>query len=216
MCVALGPLTLASPSKSDANDPYGCLPWLDSQKSASVAYVSFGTSATPPPHELAALAEGLEASGIPFLWSLKDRVKVHLPEGFLERTSKRGKVVPWTPQWKVLDHSAVGVNVTHCGWNSVLESIMGGVPIIFRPFFGDHMLIGRFVSDIWEIGVNAGDGVFSKQGTLDALEIILCKEKGKKMRQKVEALKQIARRAVGPEGSTTKNFNTLLEIVTRR
>ncbi|KAF9617346.1 hypothetical protein IFM89_035545 [Coptis chinensis] len=213
LCLAVGPLTVVSPSSSNAEDAYGCLLWLDRQKPASVAYVSFGTSATPPPHELAALAEGLEASGVPFLWSLKEFAKVNLPEGFLERTSARGKVVPWTPQSKVLNHAAVALIVTHCGWNTVLESIMGGVPIIYRPFFGDHMLIGRFVSNIWEIGINAGNGVFTKQGTMDALEIILCKEEGGEMRQKIEILKEQARHAVGPAGSTTRNFHTLVNIV---
>ncbi|KAF5200543.1 Udp-glycosyltransferase 78d2 [Thalictrum thalictroides] len=216
MCLAVGPLTLVSPSPSDPDDPHCCLSWLDDKKPTSVAYVSFGTKATPPPQELAALADGLEASGVPFLWSLKDYAKKNLPDGFLKRTSERGKVVPWTPQVKVLCHSAIGVIVTHCGWNSVLESIMDGVPIIYRPFFGDHTLIGRFVSTVWEIGVKAGDeGVFTKDGTVKALDLILRKEEGKKIRQKVEKLRELGKQALGPTGSTTKNFNTLLEIVTR-
>ncbi|PIA37060.1 hypothetical protein AQUCO_03100072v1 [Aquilegia coerulea] len=215
ICLAVGPLTVVSPSLSDSEDPHGCLSWLDDKSIASVAYISFGTKATPPLQELVALADGLEASEVPFLWSLKDYAKKNLPVGFLERTSGRGKVVPWTPQSKVLGHSAIGVIVTHCGWNSVLESIMDGVPIIYRPFFGDHMLIGRFVSTVWEIGVKVGDeGVFTKHGTVNALNLILCKEEGKKIRQKVKRLRELGKQALGPTGSTTKNFNTLLEIVT--
>lgn len=216
MCFSIGPLTMANPSSPDIDDPYGCISWLDTHENSSVVYVSFGTAATPPPVELIALAEALEESGISFLWSLKDNAKSHLPCGFLERTTARGKVVPWTPQSKVLQHSSIGVFVTHCGWNSVLESIMCGVPMIYRPFFGDHMLIGRFVSHIWEIGVSVGDGVFTKDETEKALGNILRSEQGKQMKANVEALKDKAKQAVGPDGSTTKNFNTLVEMVIAR
>ncbi|KAG4906914.1 hypothetical protein JHK84_055439 [Glycine max] len=84
----------------------------------SVAYVSFGTVVTPPPHEIVAVAKALEVSGFPFLWSLKKHLKDLLPKGFLERTSESGKVVAWAPQTKVLGHGSVGVFVTDCGCNS--------------------------------------------------------------------------------------------------
>ncbi|KAL5709178.1 hypothetical protein ACHQM5_019896 [Ranunculus cassubicifolius] len=216
LCLAVGPLTVVSPpSTTTFEDPYGCLPWLDNQTPASVAYVSFGTSATPPPDELLALAQGIEASGVPFLWSLKDSVKAHLPDGFSERTYERGKMVPWTPQTKILEHSALGVFVTHCGWNSVLESIMAGVPMIYRPFFGDQDLIARLVSNVWEIGVDVGDGVFTKEGTVKALDLILCKKEGKIIKDKATTLKEQAKQAVAPTGSTSNNFRRLLEIVTK-
>nr|AEB61484.1 UDP-glucosyltransferase [Consolida orientalis] len=216
-CLTVGPFTIVAPSISDQHDPHGCLPWLDAQpKPSSVAYISFGTMATPPPQELKALAEGIEASGVPFLWSLKDSVKLHLPHGFLERTSERGKVVPWTPQSRLLRHPAVGVIVTHCGWNSIMESIMGAVPIVYRPFFGDHMLISRFVSDIWKIGVSAGDVVFTKDGVVNALDTILHKEEGKRIRESVGMWKLKATQVVGDSGSTTHNLDKLLKIVTAR
>jgi hypothetical protein len=92
------------PSHSDAT---GCLPWLDRQKLSSVAYISFGTVAAVSPNE----AEALEASGVPFLWSLRDNLKQLLPNGFVQRTSAsmQGKIVAWAPQSQVLAHSAVGV-----------------------------------------------------------------------------------------------------------
>ncbi|OVA20940.1 UDP-glucuronosyl/UDP-glucosyltransferase [Macleaya cordata] len=210
-CLTVGPFTFTSPTPSNL-DAHGCFPWLDSQKPTSVAYVSFGTVTTPPPQELVALAEGLEESGVPFLWSLKDQMKVHLPNGFLERTNARGLVVPWAPQERVLGHIAVGVFVTHCGWNSVLESITAGVPMICRPFFGDQRINSRMVSDVWGIGIRIKDGVFSKDGTMEGLDLVLSNEK---MREKVGALRGIAKHAVGPKGSSSKNFNSLLEIVCR-
>ena len=83
-----------------------------------------------------ALAEVLETSEVPFVCSLKDSSKVHFPNGFLDRTTPQGLVIPWTPQFTVLAHTAIGVFTTHCGWNSLIEGIAGGVPVIGRPFFG--------------------------------------------------------------------------------
>ncbi|MCL7023883.1 hypothetical protein MKW94_015526 [Papaver nudicaule] len=210
-CLTLGPFTLTSQNPSHVHDdPHGCLAWLDKQKPTSVAYISFGTVTTPPPNELAALAEGLEESGVPFLWSLKDHLVSQLPDGFLERTSQRGLIVPWTPQQQVLGHGAVGVFVTHCGWNSVMESITAGVPMICRPFFGDQRINCRMVSDVWGIGTRIKDGVFTKDGTMECLGMIFSQEK---LREKVGALRGLAKHAVGPIGSSTRNFNTLAEIV---
>ncbi|MCL7047134.1 hypothetical protein MKW94_001369 [Papaver nudicaule] len=212
-CLTLGPFTLISqnPSHTQDDDPHGCLAWLDKQKPTSVAYVSFGTVATLPPNELAALAEGLEESGVPFVWSLKDRLVSQLPNGFLERTSTRGFIVPWTPQQQVLGHDAVGVFVTHCGWNSVMESITAGVPMICRPFFGDQRMNCRMVSDVWEIGTGMKDGVFTKDGTMECLDMIFSRQE--RLREKVGALRGFAKQAVGPNGSSTRNFNTLAQIV---
>ncbi|KAI3997446.1 hypothetical protein MKX01_008053 [Papaver californicum] len=213
-CLTLGPLALTShenPSHTH-DDPDGCLTWLDKQKSTSVAYISFGTVITLSPDELAALAEGLEESGVPFLWSLKHHLIGQLPNGFLERTSRRGFVVPWTPQQQVLGHDAVGVFVTHCGWNSVMESITAGVPMICCPVFGDQRINCRMVSEVWGIGIRIKDGVFMKEGMMECLDMIFSEEK---LREKVGALRGFAKHAVGPKGSSTKNFNTLAEIVCR-
>ncbi|KAK2998656.1 hypothetical protein RJ639_024286 [Escallonia herrerae] len=177
--LSVGPSTLtsSSPSKPDES---GCLPWLDKHKAASVAYISFGTILVPPPSELAALAEAIEASGVPYLWSLPDHLRHHLPQGFVERTSTRGMIVSWAPQLQVLAHTSVGIHITHSGWNSVLESISYAVPMICRPFFADNMLNCRMVEDVWEIGVRVEDGILTKSGTMKAIELLLFNDKGKK------------------------------------
>ncbi|PSS26929.1 Anthocyanidin 3-O-glucosyltransferase [Actinidia chinensis var. chinensis] len=212
MVLNVGPFDLASPPKSYSDDS-GCIRWLDCHEPASVAYLSFGTILTPPPNELIALAQALEAQKVPFLWSLRDTSKLHLLEAFLQRTSTQGKVVPWTPQLQVLENSSVGVFITHAGWNSVSESIAGGVPMICRPFFADQMLNSRLVVDIWQIGASLEGGTFTKSGTMRALEIVFSSEKGKKMKENIGVLKAKAKMAVGENGSSTKNFKTLLKVV---
>ncbi|XAR66669.1 hypothetical protein NMG60_11012975 [Bertholletia excelsa] len=211
----IGPFNLTSPSPTTFNnkDEHGCLSWLDKQKSASVAYIGFGTVATPAPGELEELAGALEASGTPFLWSLKDSSRVHLPERFLERTNKQGKVVPWAPQVQVLSHASVGVFITHCGWNSVMESIAAGVPMVVRPFFGDQPLNTWMVEKVWRIGVRIEGGVFTKGGVMRALQLVLSQEQGKELKMQIGRYKELALKAAGPDGSSTRNLNTLLGIL---
>nr|WGJ63363.1 flavonoid 3-O-galactosyltransferase GAT [Hypericum monogynum] len=214
-CLNIGPLSLAIPPPKSP-DAYNCIEWLDKHRAASVAYIGFGSMSVPPPHELVSLADALEARNVPFLWSLKDSARVHLPDGFLERTSlaSRGLVVPWAPQMEILRHEAVGVFITHGGWNSVVESVVGGVPMICRPFFGDHKINARMVEDVWGIGVRVKGGTLTVDGVTDYLNEVLFGENGKKMRDAAKTLQNKAIVAVEPQGSSSNNFRTLLEIVT--
>ncbi|KAK2992584.1 hypothetical protein RJ640_009194 [Escallonia rubra] len=213
MLLNVGLFTLASPPPSYL-DENGCISWLDKREALSVAYLSFGTILIPPPPELLALAEALEEKGVSFLWSLRDPTQHSLLEGFLERTSPLGKIVPWTPQIEVLKHPSVGVFVTHCGWNSVVESIAGGVPMICRPYFGDQKLNRRLIKDVWQIGVSVKGDIFTKKGMMGALDDVLSKTNGTKMRENIGVLKEKAMNAVGVNGRSTKNFKTLLKVVT--
>nr|WFP31748.1 flavonoid 3-O-glycosyltransferase [Carthamus tinctorius] len=216
----IGPLNLITskqnpPSKADE---FSCISWLESQEPRSVAYISFGTVCTPPPHELVAIAEALEESKTPFLWSINNDAKKHFPEGFLERTTAddgSGKVVPWAPQVQVLEHIATGVFVTHGGWNSVLESVGAGVPMICRPFFGDQPTNSWMIEKVWGIGVRIEGGSFTKRGTLSAFEQLLSKDGPRKeFKERSEALKGLAHEAVEPNESCGKNFKTLVDVVT--
>uniref|UniRef100_A0A2N9EMH4 Glycosyltransferase n=1 Tax=Fagus sylvatica TaxID=28930 RepID=A0A2N9EMH4_FAGSY len=177
------------------------------------AYVSFGTAASPPPNELIAIAEALEASGIPFLWSLKDDLKDLLPKGFVEKTGMKGKMVPWAPQLQVLEHASITVFVTHGGSNSVFESIAYGVPMICRPFFGDHHMTSRMVEEVWGIGVKVAGGILTKSELLKSLELVLGHEKGKEMRDKAQALKHTVQEAASPDGTAAKDFSYLVELI---
>lgn len=215
----IGPFNLMSKQtqtlKSD--DEFSCISWLENKKPRSVAYISFGTTFKPPPHEIVELAEALEETKTPFLWSTSKDSEEHFPQGFLDRISANGtgKVVPWAPQVQVLEHFAIGVFVTHGGWNSVLESIGVGVPMICRPFKGDHQINTWMIERVWEIGVKIEGGTFTKHGTRCALEQVLSGDGlSERLKEKLEALKNLAHKAAEPNGSANQNFKTLVDVVT--
>ncbi|XP_073132496.1 anthocyanidin 3-O-glucosyltransferase-like [Henckelia pumila] len=212
----VGPLLLSSPTlhSSVTDQENECLSWLEHHKAPkSVVYVSFGSVAVPPGNELTALAEALETCRFPFLWSLRQHAVKLLPEGFQERNRELGKIVSWAPQLQVLAHGSVGVFLTHCGWNSILESVSNGVPMICRPFFGDQKLNSRMIEDSWKIGLRVKGGVFTKTETTEALECIMASDAGEAIRENVKKLKDRAKEAVGSGGSSSRNFSTLLEII---
>ncbi|XP_030539147.2 anthocyanidin 3-O-glucosyltransferase 7-like [Rhodamnia argentea] len=216
----LGFLTLSLPPPPKPESPpldsdinRHCMSWLERQKPRSVAYIGFGTLAILPENELHALAAALEESNVPYIWSLQDNLKEKLPSQFLQRIGARGIVVSWAPQIEVLAHSSTGVFVTHCGSNSVYESVANGVPMICRPFFGDHRMNGRIVEEVWEIGVRVEGGVITKDGVLKSLRLLLVDQAGKAMREKVRALKKLVQVAAGPSGRAAEDFRSLLKIV---
>ncbi|KAG7550929.1 UDP-glucuronosyl/UDP-glucosyltransferase [Arabidopsis thaliana x Arabidopsis arenosa] len=214
----IGPLALlSSPSQTSTlvHDPHGCLAWIEKRSPASVAYIAFGRVATPPPGELGAIAQGLESSKVPFVWSLQEKNMVHLPKGFLDRTREQGMVVPWAPQVELLNHEATGVFVSHGGWNSVLESVSAGVPMICRPIFGDHAVNARSVEAVWEIGMTIINGVFTKDGFKESLDRVLVQDDGKKMKGNAKKLKELAQEAVTTKGSSFENFAGLLDEVVK-
>ncbi|KAF2283023.1 hypothetical protein GH714_043390 [Hevea brasiliensis] len=167
----------------------------------------------PGREELKALAEALEESGVPFLWSLKDKFKEYLPDGFVERTGTHGKVVPWASQRKVLGHPSIGVHVTHSGYGSVLDSILCGVPMICRSVWADSHLNAKMVEEVWGIGVRFENRVITKSGMLKCLDMIFQQDKGKEIKQAATALKQVLEKAAGPDGVAAKHFETLLQII---
>ncbi|XP_015583673.1 flavonoid 3-O-glucosyltransferase isoform X2 [Ricinus communis] len=209
----IGPLVLTLPDQN-FYDPQSCLEWLDKQKKDSVVYISFGSVIMPPPHELSALAEALEACGFPFIWSFRGNPEEKLPKGFLDRTKEKGKIVSWAPQLNILQHTSTRAFMTHCGWNSVLESIAGGVPLICRPFFGDQYLNTWTVEAVWGVGVEIEGGTITKDNAIKALELVLLSAEGKQMKRKLEDLKKLAFDAASSHGSSTANFETLVKVVT--
>ncbi|KAF3616619.1 putative 36.4 kDa proline-rich protein-like [Capsicum annuum] len=135
------------PSTQAAGSHEEIIKWLDQQPTASVLFLCFGTLGVFQPPQLVEMAIALERSGVRFVWSMRlpanaetTKLKEILPEGFLERTKNSGVVCGWAPQTDILAHKATGAFVSHCGWNSIVESIWYGVPIVTWPLYAEQQI----------------------------------------------------------------------------
>ncbi|CAL5385958.1 unnamed protein product [Camellia sinensis] len=118
-----------------------CLSWLDPKQPNSVVYINFGSITVMTAQQLIEFAWGLANSSHTFLWIIRpDRIvgelAILLPD-FVSETKERS-LLSWCPQEQVLNHPSVGGFLTHCGWNSTLESICSGIPMLCWPFFADQ------------------------------------------------------------------------------
>jgi hypothetical protein len=152
----VGPLSL--PPATAIRDGAGaghlppCIEWLDRMPSRSVVFLCFGSLTHVSNAQLVELALGLEASGKPFLWVIRDETWSP-PDGWMDRVGERGMVVKgWAPQTRILEHQAVGAFVTHCGWNSVLETVSAGVPALTWPMVFEQFIIERLLTEVLAIG----------------------------------------------------------------
>nr|XP_043626294.1 UDP-glycosyltransferase 76G1-like [Erigeron canadensis] len=131
-------------------------PWLNKQAPKSVVYISFGSVSQVEEKDFLEIAHGLVDSKQPFLWVVRPGFVYGsswiepLPDGLVNE--KMGRIVKWAPQQEVLAHEAIGAFWTHSGWNSTLESICEGVPMISSPFWGDQVLDARYMSDVSKVG----------------------------------------------------------------
>ncbi|KFK30296.1 hypothetical protein AALP_AA7G243300 [Arabis alpina] len=193
------------------------LDWLDLQPKESVVYVSFGSGGALTAEQMIELAYGLELTGQRFIWvvrppaeddpsaSMFDKTKNQtepldfLPDGFLDRTKDIGLVVQtWAPQEEILAHKSTGGFVTHCGWNSVLESIVNGVPMIGWPLYSEQKMNALLISEELKIAVrvNVGDGIVKKEEIVEMVKRVMDEEEGKEMRKNVKELKKTSEEAL--------------------
>ncbi|XP_021894659.1 UDP-glycosyltransferase 74E2-like [Carica papaya] len=192
-----------------------CLTWLDSKQPGSVVYVSFGSLASLEGEQMIELARGLQMSGSHFLWVVRD-LEWKLPASFIEETSDKGLVVSWSPQLEVLAHKSVGCFMTHCGWNSTLEALSLGVPMVAMPQWTDQPTNAKFVADVWKVGirvkVNEG-GMVSREEISECIKEIMEGEKGTEIRKNSEKWRDLARNAVDEGGSSDKNIDEFIAFV---
>ncbi|KAM3224870.1 hypothetical protein ACQJBY_057934 [Aegilops geniculata] len=193
-----------------------CLEWLDGREPGSVVYVNFGSITVMTSAQMVEFAWGLAQSGKQFMWIVRrDLVRgdaAVLPEEFLAETAGRGLMASWCPQQQVLDHPAVGAFLTHSGWNSALESLCGGVPVISWPFFADQQTNCRYQCNEWGVGMEIDSNV-RRDAVAGLITEIMEGEKGKSMRKRAEEWKESAVKAAMPGGSSHRNFHDLVHDV---
>ncbi|KAB1998964.1 hypothetical protein ERO13_D12G114600v2 [Gossypium hirsutum] len=226
----VGPLVnMGDGSGSDSD----CLKWLDDQPDGSVLFVSFGSGGTLSSNQLNELARGLELSEQRFLWVVRspnDKAANanyftvqsqnnpfdFLPKGFLERTKGRGLVVPsWAPQARVLSHRSTGGFLTHCGWNSTLESVVKGLPLIAWPLYAEQKMNAVMLTEDINVALRPKpdeNGLISGDEIAKTVNGLMKGEEGKIVRRRMKDLKEASAMVLSENGCSTI---TLSKVVTK-
>lgn len=194
-----------------------CTEWLEDKPPKSVIYVSFGSLLPVSASQIEEIAMGLKDSGYSFIWVLRwpsnDATEVFsmLPGGFLNETKERGLVVPWCSQLKVLSHPSIGGFFSHCGWNSTLESISSGLPMLGFPLGVEQYTNCNLIADEWKIGLRLRRGADNDKvtGREEIAENVRRLMEGEEMRRAAERLRDVVKMEVKKGGSSDNN----LEIV---
>ncbi|RLN07631.1 crocetin glucosyltransferase 2-like [Panicum miliaceum] len=183
--------------------------WLDARPARSVVYVSFGSLAKPDVVQVAEMAEGLYDSGKAFLWVVRASELSKVPENFADKSKERGLIVTWSPQLEVLAHPAVGCFVTHCGWNSTMEAMGAGVPMVAMPQWSDQTMNAKYIEDVWRVGVRVRPderGVVRKEEVERCVTEVMEGERSAEYRQNATNWKEKAKRAMNEGGSSNNNI----------
>ncbi|KAF7844941.1 hydroquinone glucosyltransferase-like [Senna tora] len=208
-----------------------CLAWLDTQPKNSVLYVSFGSGGTLPQEQLNELAYGLELSGHKFLWVVRapsdgaanssylnaqkdvDPLE-YLPKGFVDRTKGQGFVIrSWAPQIEVLRHGSTYGFLTHCGWNSTLESVVCGKSMIAWPLFAEQRMNAALLNDQFKVALRPKvneKGVVEREEVSRVVKCLMEGDEGKEMGRRMGMFKDAAVKALGKDGASTEAFEKVV------
>ncbi|KAK9667132.1 hypothetical protein RND81_14G235300 [Saponaria officinalis] len=226
----VGPVSLINRSfeekamrgKQASIDEHECLAWLDSKKPCSVVYISFGSRTNFVASQLHEIANALGNSGQNFIWVVRNvENEDWLPAMFEQKTGGRGMIIRgWAPQILILEHEAVGAFVTHCGWNSILEAVSAGVPMVTWPMLADQFYNEKLVTQILQVGVSVGakkwsavpsaEHVIKSEAIEKGLTEIMKGEMAQQMRRRAKELKEMARSAVAEGGSSQSELTALI------
>ncbi|KAL6209814.1 hypothetical protein ACLB2K_020753 [Fragaria x ananassa] len=232
----VGPVSLCNKVEKDkaemgrggsVDGVHECLNWLNSKTPNSVVYICFGSLTNFSDRQLLEIALALEASHQHFIWVVKKKDKeMWLPEEFEQRMEGKGLIVRgWAPPLLILEHEAVGAFVTHCGWNSILEGVCAGVPMITWPVSGEQFYNEKLVTQLLGIGVAVGaekwatvedENVKSEASVnRDAIEKVVTEimtgAEVEGMRSRAQVLGKMARKAVVKGGSSFSDLTALVE-----
>ncbi|XP_042480214.1 hydroquinone glucosyltransferase-like [Macadamia integrifolia] len=227
----VGPL-IQMGSRVGVDDRVECLQWLDDQPTGSVLFVSFGSGGTLSMEQQNELALGLELSEQKFLWVIRNPTQTSanvsylnaqgmqdpfdfLPEGFLERTKGKGLVVPsWAPQIEVLSHGSTGGFITHCGWNSILESVVHGVPLIAWPLYAEQRMNSRILVEDLKVALRLRveeNGIVGRAVIASTLKCLMEGEEGKRIRNQMRVLQASTEKVPCEDGYTPKSLSKIAQ-----
>ena len=215
--------------KEDLAQDSEWLHWLNNKEKKSVLYVSFGSLTRLPQAQIVEIAHGLENSGCSFIWVARKKDKNDKGQIFLQefeekmKKSKRGFIIwNWAPQVMILNHPAVGGIVTHCGWNSILESVSAGLPMITWPMFAEQFYNEKLLVDVLKIGVSVGakenkfwtslgeDAMVGREEIAKAVVELMGKEESIEMRRRARELGDASKKTTEEGGSS---YNSLMQLL---
>ncbi|KAL5546139.1 hypothetical protein UlMin_005826 [Ulmus minor] len=198
-----------------------CTQWLDAKSHGSVLYVSFGSYAHASKKDIEEIAYGLLLSKVNFIWVLlpdivsSEETSV-LSVGFEDeiKTNGRGLIVPWCCQIGVLSHPSIGGFLTHCGWNSILESVWCGVPLLTFPLLTDQFTNRKLAVDDWKIGVNLGNRCsITRDEVANNISRLMCGKSSDELRKNIKEVRKKMENALARNGSSKKNLKQFINDV---
>ncbi|XP_050363476.1 UDP-glucose flavonoid 3-O-glucosyltransferase 7-like [Argentina anserina] len=235
----IGPVSLCNKAEEDksarggkegsADRVHECIDWLNKKEVNSVVYICFGSLTIFSDCQLIEIASALEASHQQFIWVVRkehDDEEEWLLKEFEQRMEGEGLIISgWAPQLLILEHEATGAFVTHCGWNSILEGVSAGVPMITWPVTGEQFYNEKLVTELLGIGVAVGaekwatfeeesarsEANVKREAIEKAVTEIMVGDKAEDMRSRAKALGEMASRAVEEGGSSFSDLTALIE-----
>ncbi|KOM47371.1 hypothetical protein LR48_Vigan07g107500 [Vigna angularis] len=205
-----------NPSSVNNDHNHDYIQWLDSQPPESVLYISLGSFLSVSGAQMNQIVEALNSSNVCYLWVARADAS-----WLKDKCGGKGMVVPWCDQLKVLSHSSVGGFWSHCGWNSTLEALFTGVPMLTFPLFLDQVPNSSQIVDEWRNGCKV------EAEKLDTEEV-LAKEKieklvkrfmdlesqeGKQIRDRAREMKAVCHRAISTVGSSHANLDAFIRYI---
>ena len=239
---AVGPMNplldvMTAPAAAGRSARHECLDWLDRQPPASVLYVSFGTTTSLPAEQIAELAAALRDSKQRFVWVLRDadRGVVHEEEEeaaeesrharflseFTEETRGIGLVITgWAPQLQIQAHGATAAFMSHCGWNSTMESLSHGNPMLAWPMHSDQPLVAELVCKFLKAGIlvrpwEQHGAVTPADAIREAIEKVMARDEGLALRERAKELMESIRASVAEGGSSRKDLDDFVAYIAR-
>ncbi|KAK8962596.1 Crocetin glucosyltransferase 2 [Platanthera guangdongensis] len=192
-----------------------CRSWAATLGLGSAIFVSFGSMAELSSDQTAELALGLVAAGSPFLWVVRSSEADKLPSGFIADAKSKGSlVVSWAPQLEILASGKVGCFVTHCGWNSTMEAIALGVPMVGIPQWTDQKTDAKYIEEVWRVGLWArkgGGGIVGRDEVERCVREIMEGERHDEIRRRAAEWREASHRAMAAGGSSDRNILEFLQ-----
>ncbi|RZC92851.1 hypothetical protein C5167_004034 [Papaver somniferum] len=222
----VGPLFLYHDDMDGEDEPDETIRWLDEHEDGSVVYVSFGTQADVSNLQLDEIIHGLEMSNQPFIFVVRSKMWI-LPDGLEEKVRGKDLVArEWMNQRRILSHKGIGGFLSHCGWNSVLESISSRVPLLVWPMMAEQPLNARIVVDGFGIGVEVPRGntackvgeeivAVGRGNICKGVDELMNSEKGMRAREKVKSVGEVAKQEVQKDGSSFKCLTEFIDALTK-